>query len=210
MGRETHATVKLTELPRTGSFSFLLMAGTPHPAKFIAMTALVTLSANAEAPVSDTSIPEKRARIVSSHIAAAISDGLPKYSPVQADAKTSPAVPADEARNTIIHLPTYIVREKRPPSPEDLLTAKGWENDAAERYLGPKDGLDRSLNAVTLTDLWRKIPILGKIPFVPFGSMSNGERAQFLNERIESKRRWTELLDFGQPEPATKKPKKNP
>lgn len=171
---------------------------------------MVALSAHAESPAPDASTVAKRERNVSSHIASAIADGLPKFSPVPADPMASPPAAFTESRNAIVHLPAYIVREKRPPSPEDMLTAKGWEEDAAERYLGPKDGLDRSLNEVSLLDLWKRIPVLGKIPFVPFGSMTNGQRAQFLYERVEAKRRWAELLDFGTPAPVTEKPRKKP
>ncbi|MEO6875029.1 MAG: hypothetical protein ABI222_09420 [Opitutaceae bacterium] len=103
---------------------------------------------------------------------------------------------ADRPRNIIVRLPTYIVREQRPIRDEDVITEKGREHAMALRYMGPQNNLDRTLNAFTLADAWKSIPLLGKLPFVPFDSKSYDERAAAIYERIEKKRRFGDLLDI--------------
>jgi hypothetical protein len=136
----------------------------------------------------------------------------PKYdSPKPGATAPRPAPTSDQPRNSIIRLPTYIVRETRPISDDEVLTQNGREHAMAMRYLGPQNSLDLALNAVTLTDLWKSIPVLGRIPFVPFDSMSYSQRAAKIYELPERKRQLNELLSIEQfardaenPKPADK------
>ena len=173
----------------------------------VLITAFGSLRAADENTVKES---PKVERPISPRLSKEITAGLPKFAP-PATSVTTPGSTAivEEPRNAIIHLPTYIVRDRREPSKEDILTTQGWEEDAVKRYLGPKDNLDRTLNAVTLAELWKSIPLLGRIPFVPFGSVSDGQRAQFLYERVETKRRFMEILDMGTLAPP-EKPRSSP
>ncbi len=93
-------------------------------------------------------------------------------------------------------LPIFIVRAGRPPGEEELLTETGREAAMAPRYAGPQSRLDRTLNAVTLDDLWRSIPLLGRIPFVAFGSLTYNQRAVAEYAQVEQRRRFGELLEI--------------
>jgi hypothetical protein len=168
------------------------MAG-PCPTPRIAIVA-VAIFGFAEAQVVGEEASPRRERVLSPRLSSALSSQLPKYSP-DTSVPASPdgvAVP----RNEIIRLPKYIVRAPRPPSAEDMLTKEGREDAAATRYLGSPHGLDRSMNRHTLVGLWQSIPVLGRIPFVPFGSQTNGQRALEQNERKEAKRKFSDLLDL--------------
>jgi hypothetical protein len=129
----------------------------------------------------------------------------PKYDPPRPDALASaPDTAGDQPRNAIIRLPTYVVRgTARPPDEYEILTPKGRDAAMAQRYLGPQSGLDRALNGVTLTGLWKSIPLLGRIPFVPFSSMTYDQRAALIYEQPEKKRRLEELLSIGPTTPDT-------
>lgn len=153
------------------------------------LAALVAGTGRAETPP-----PPAAAPALSPHLSAVIADSLPKYqSPGTGQPTSAPA--SDQPRNTIVRLPDYVVRDARPPDSYDLITRKGHAQIAMNRYLGPSNGFDRAfLNAVTLVDLWQSIPVLGKVPFVPFGSQSNADRALEIYDPIERKRRMQELL----------------
>jgi hypothetical protein len=136
---------------------------------------------------------------VSPQLAKLFAGNPPKFSPPKPDsAASAPAGPgAEQPRNGIVHLPTYIVRgNTRLPDEYQLLTPQGRDAAMAQRYMGPQNTLDHVLNAVTLADLWKSIPLLGKIPFVPFDSKSYNERAASIYERPELKRRFDELMNI--------------
>jgi hypothetical protein len=176
------------------------MAGFPDSLRLVVFVPLLAATIHAEpAAASVSSSPsDKQDRIHSPRLAAVLAESLPKYNaakPAPATAGTLPQSVTDQPQNSIVRLPDFVVREKRPPGQTDLLTAKGWEADAAKRYLTPKGSLDRTLNAVTLTELWQSIPVLGRIPFVPFHSFNDGQRAQEIYGRVEAKRRWAEVLE---------------
>ncbi len=173
------------------------MAGSPRTLSLILLAALAGTAVRAQTadPVSVSG--PKRESALSPGLASTILATLPKYHPPKpAPAAAAPSGPADQPRNGIIRLPDFIVRDRRLPDPEDLLTEKGRNAAAAARYFGPETTLDRVLNHVTLNDLWKSIPVLGKIPFVPFQSMDRGERAMYLYGRVEEQRRTKELLEF--------------
>jgi len=120
----------------------------------------------------------------SSYISSLIGAGLPRYNPspkaidmaaagAKSNGKANPTAPG------IALLPAYIVRDAKIPDEEHILTYKGQAKIAMDKYLGPSDGLDRGLlNRYTLVQLWRKIPIIGGLPFVGTpGQMSNEYRA---------------------------------
>ena len=175
------------------------MAGFPHSLRLAVFVPLLAASLPAEPAASGPPAPPaKKDRALSPHLASVLAETLPKFdaaklATVSAETHLLPA--PDHSQNSIVRLPDFIVRDKRPPGQEDMLTAKGWEADAAKRYLTPKGSLDRTLNAVTLTELWQSIPLIGRIPFVPFHSLNDGQRAQEIYERVEAKRRWSEILD---------------
>jgi len=132
----------------------------------------------------------------------------PKYDPPKTDAPLSaPIATGDQPRNGIVHLPTYLVRGQRLEDEYQFLTEKGREAAMARRYAGPQTSLDRTLNAVTLDDLWRSIPLLGRIPFISFGSLTYNQRAAVEYEPVEQKRRFGELLEIEQFARAAEKPK---
>jgi hypothetical protein len=141
------------------------------------------------APPPKKDAPQTSARAVSPQIAAELAATIPKYQPAQPVA-ANPVAPATD----VVHMPTYLVSGSKLPMPMDVLTQEGLESYAMDRYLGPSDGLDRGvLNAVTLAELWPKIPVVGAIPMAPFGSTTNGERAV---EQYEADKRLQEKADL--------------
>jgi len=165
-----------------GSFDLLVVA---------ALTATITAAAEPEpAP--------PRQRAISPRLSAVITAPLPKYESA-ADGRTSRGAgrlaPEDRPKNNIVRLPDYIVREPRLPDDAEVLADQGRGIIAMRQYLGDSDGLFRGyLNAFTLGELWQKIPALGRIPFVPFGSVANQELALEVYDRVERKRRLQELM----------------
>jgi hypothetical protein len=126
--------------------------------------------------------------LFSSRLAMMVAAGLPKFDPKQAcgsnsgqtEARPSKAI-ADLAQPyDVTRLPTFTVRASRLLPEDEVFTNKGLAELAMNRYLGPADGIDRGLlNAVTLPGLWKKIPILGRIPSMLPG-MTNEARAMQL------------------------------
>lgn len=171
------------------------MSGTPLPIRLALLSAAcVTIAAAQPAEA-----PAPRERVLSPRLSAALAEKLPKFTAPAAGAARQAApgrLPDDPApRNSILRLPDYIVREPRVPDEEAVLTEKGRSAVAMNRYLGPSDGFDRGfLNAFTLGDLWRKIPLLGRIPVIPFASIPNEQRAMEIYEHVEQRRQWEELL----------------
>jgi hypothetical protein len=110
-----------------------------------------TADAPAAAPVQTSpAVAESathQARAISSETAAKLTASLPKIAPL----KTSDARPAepppdlretDKPRNAIVRLPSYIVREPKPPvfKERELLTPKGRVDLARKRFPGLRIG----------------------------------------------------------------------
>lgn len=170
------------------------MAGSAHLHRHLLLLVALSPAAWAETPAPATPVPPEPA--VSPKLAKLFGDTPPKYNPPKPESAAAPATSGPAPRNGIIRLPTYIVRETRPISDDDVITPTGREHAMAQRWLGPQSGLDSALNTVTLAGLWHSIPILGKIPFVPFASLTYDQRAALIYEKPEKKRRFGELLDI--------------
>ncbi|MBI5692120.1 MAG: hypothetical protein HZC55_18725 [Verrucomicrobia bacterium] len=85
--------------------------------------------------------------------------------------------------NAIVRLPDYVVRERKPPrlpEAEEVMSPREREQLALQRFLGDEQGLDRALSMITPVHLWRKIPLLGRFPFLGFET--NEQRAVRLYE----------------------------
>lgn len=101
---------------------------------------------------TDPAAPKKHA--VSDDVSAAITAGLPKYSPPKPEKKKSEDElvdirEVDKPRNKIIRLPDYVVKEKKPPvfTEREISTDKGLSEIALRRYFS-EAGL--ALNSFTL------------------------------------------------------------
>jgi hypothetical protein len=121
----------------------------------------------------------------SPYIRTAISAGLPKFEPRE-DAGKKPAgssvlaAPKQTgAQPEVTRMPEFTVREAKLPAPERILTYKARTKVLMDEYMGDSDGFDRGvLNRHTLAELWSKIPVLGKLPFIGTAfNMSAPERA---------------------------------
>jgi hypothetical protein len=129
---------------------------------------------------------DEEAHATSSYMLSAISAGLPKFDPAKSEAVAAAAKAAaatEHAANTVpagvMAMPAFTIMEKKLPRDHQLDTFSGWTQPLVDKYMGPSDGLDRGvLNRFTLAQLWAKIPILGRLPFVGTAAqMSVGERA---------------------------------
>lgn len=125
-----------------------------------------------------------------------ISAAVPKYEPPKPPEETaavrSRLVVADQPANQIPRLPAYIVKERRLPNPEEVLSVREQEKYAMEHFLGDERGIDRGfLNLITVPMLWKKIPILGRFPLVGFAT--NEERALVLYKADLQRRKMENL-----------------
>jgi hypothetical protein len=100
------------------------------------------------------------ARTVSPGIAAALADGMPRYSPptpapVQAAAPQEESE-ADKPKNSIPRLPAYVVRDSRPPMfrNSELLTAKGAVDLSFKNHPGLAIGNIFGLNDAVARDMF--------------------------------------------------------
>lgn len=139
---------------------------------------------------------EPPARAISPRVAEVLRSTLPTYDEVVRQQAPSPKPPAQpvaglETDPGVAALPRYIVKEGKLPTPEQVMSRRAIEEVAMNRYLGPKDGLDRGyLNAVTMKELWQKIPVIGKIVPFPIPSLTNAERAMIkYNEDLRVQRK---------------------
>ena len=88
----------------------------------------------------------------------------PKFDPPKAQSAPPASVgpKADQPRNSIVRLPTYIVRgDTRLPDEYHMLTPQARQDAVVKRYVGEPTGLDLMLNKYTINTLWKKIPLLG-------------------------------------------------
>jgi hypothetical protein len=124
------------------------------------------------------------ARETSSYIRSVISAGLPKFQAKQPQA-SAPSKNAGTAQgptataSDVIAMPAFTITEAKLPSSRQTMTYAGWTQPLVDKYMGPSDGIDRGiLNRFTLAQLWAKIPIIGRLPFVGTAvQMSVAERA---------------------------------
>lgn len=135
---------------------------------------------------------ERRERVVSPRVSALLSAATPKFTaekpekPVEAASAARARLAEDVPANGIVRLPSYIVRDRRPPKPEEVMVPRDVEKLAMQRYLGEEDGIDRGfLNLFTVKSLWKKIPVLGGYQLEGFAT--NEERAMEIY-RIEKKK----------------------
>jgi hypothetical protein len=133
-------------------------------------------------------VAEDPPRLISSPLSMTDTAGLQKFDPMQAsgsksgqtEVRPSKAISDLAQSDGVIQLPTFEARAPRLLTEDEVLTDKGRAELAMNRYLGPADGIDRGLlNAFTLPGLWKKIPVLGRIPCL-LGGMTNETRAMQL------------------------------
>ena len=146
----------------------------------------------------------------------------PKFEPPKpetvAPATTPVASVTDQPRNTIVRLPTFVVRDSyRLPDDYHMLTPRARKDAVVKRYVGEPTGLDVLLNKYTINTLWKKIPVLGSISDwgSPNGdpSLSYSDRIALDYSKIEAKRLYIEALGVSAdvpPSPAKPKDEKTP
>ncbi len=116
----------------------------------------------------------------------------------------------DQPRNSIVRLPTFIVRGNyRLPDEYHMLTPQARQDAVVKRYVGEPTGLDLLLNKYTLNNtLWKKIPVLGTISSFGWSTHSGadhefgqvytsstpGDRIALDYSKIEAKRLYIEAL----------------
>ena len=152
---------------------------------FVAVLGLTSFAQNPTPPANPPapSTP-KRERAISGDVAASLAAAMPKYNPPKPAPPPTPVEQQpdlrdiDKPKNTIIRLPTYIVREARPPvfRERDINTQQGMANIAMQRY-GTE--ASRLLNRFT-------IPIFGQ---------SEQDRALAMYAEDERLKTITELND---------------
>jgi hypothetical protein len=131
------------------------------------------------------------ARLVSPRVAALLTAATPKFVPTNSPA-TPDSVPlnpgtAAQAGDGIVRLPSYIVRDRKVPSPQEVNEAEVARR-AMEHYLGPENGFDRGfLNLITS----KQIPLLALL-----GSVSNEARAMARYREDERLRMRADLMDL--------------
>jgi hypothetical protein len=176
-------------------------------AVLIATLLAIAVAGRGQAPESAASMP--RARAVSTRAAEMLSAAVPKYAanPVAAPAPAAaiPRVaPPEKPANQIVHLPGVIVRERRPPAREEILSDAELAKIGMNRYIGPYDGLDRGvLNLFTVKSLWKKIPVLGRYELLGFET--NEERGLRLYKAAKQQEEFENLyglLSIGKEEAA--------
>jgi hypothetical protein len=148
------------------------------PSRKLAIFSAVILAARTANAADD------EAHATSSYMMSAISAGLPKFDPAQAkgnsDLKQPGVSPGRQAVPAgVTAMPAFTITEAKLPSSRQIVTYKGWTSPLVDKYMGPSDGIDRGvLNKYTLAQLWTKIPVLGRLPFVGTpAQMTISERA---------------------------------
>ena len=129
--------------------------------------------------------------LLSPRLKAALSTGLPAYDPAKSTASANGNKLALERANAATGeahvLPRFMVRESPPPKMEDLLTSAA----KLDRYLGPKEGLDRGLlNKVVLR--WGD----EAVGFTLFDADKNERRAKIRENDVKRLSQRMELLDL--------------
>ena len=181
-----------------------------HPRRCLAgiLLAFVTTLVAAEDQSANAPSAGIAPRPVSPRVAALLAAAAPKFQPPE----TPPAAPSpilrragqEESPRDVVLLPRFIVRDRALPSPE-VADKREFERKIMDQYLGPRNGFDRGvLNAVTIAQIWKKIPVLGSISPAPFNSITNEERAT-IHYRDALMREYNSLLAIG-PKPKANDP----
>lgn len=174
------------------------------PAQLLAIAALlvfgpVTAFAEEAAP--------KRGRAISSHVADVLKEAAAQITPPSASAGATSAEPATRQRvatseravpaNGIVRLPAMYVRERKPPTPEEVMTEKELARYALEKYYGDESGFHRGLrDFLNLPGYWKKIPVLGAIPL---GFMTSEELALQRYQEERRRERWADMMSLLSP-----------
>ncbi len=159
------------------------------------------LGTAAAAPTPAPATPAATEPAVSPKLTKLFGGEPPKFDPAKAAAPAAKPIP-DKPQNGIIRLPMYLVREPRPIRSEDVMTDQARSEALVKRYDREPTGLDLMLNKYTIGDLWKKIPVLGKIS--DFGtSMSYNDRIATEYSRYEAKRKYLEALGVSADMPPT-------
>jgi hypothetical protein len=168
----------------------LFSTAVDHPVQSLVVIALVV--AGRVAIAAEEAAP-KRERLVSPHVAQMLADVAAKQQPAAASGTTGESAGGqrgqgqerDVPANGIVRLPPYLVREPRLPSREELMTRHEIEQLAMDKYFGEETSLYRVMNLFSPVYLWRKIPGLGKFPFMigQFNGPSSGPaRGEYTTE----------------------------
>jgi hypothetical protein len=154
-----------------------------------------------------------RQRLVSPHVAQRLAEVAARHPTPVAEAPVTEATAESAARqrvaaeardvpaNGIVRLPDYIVRDRKLPSPQEVMTRKALEQYAMQKYLGDERGFDRGfLNLFNVASLWKKIPLIGKVP-IPgmLGFVTNEDRALQMYYDDRNRQRWSDALEFLSP-----------
>ncbi len=169
----------------------------------------IALLAPAVGPAAETQGGAMSERAVSPRVAALLSAASKELVRASASETTAPIPeenrePPIQRAGTIVRLPNYIVRERRPPAPDEVIVKAERERLAMQKYLGDESGLERTLNMFSFAGLWAKIPVLGKYPFIvgqysgrnaglPVGPRTNEQRALDQYEKDKLAERWAQL-----------------
>jgi hypothetical protein len=210
-----------------------------HPVQSLVVIALVVAGRAVIAagePAANTA--PKRERLVSPHVAQMLADAAAQQpsavstgAPVESAARQrGPGQERDVPANGIVRLPPYLVREPKLPSREELMTRHEIEQLAMDKYFGEETSLYRVMNMFSPVYLWRKIPGLGKFPFMigrfsgPGSGPASGEyttedRARVRYEKERRDERMSDLMGLlsaedrarvANPEAATARPRPAP
>jgi hypothetical protein len=155
-----------------------------------------------------------RQRLVSPRVAQMLAD-VAAREPASASNSTAPTEAAARSRmgsedrdvpaNRIVRLPDYIVRAPRLPPREEVMSRRSLEQIAMQKYFGDETSLYRVLNMFSPVHVWRKIPVLGKFPFMigqfsgpgsgrARGAYTNEDRAMELYEFERMRERWETMM----------------
>lgn len=125
---------------------------------FLGSFVLAGIGLSSETTSSFADETQPPTRLLSPHLQNVLSASLPKYDPVKSvpdkHAKRSGSLKTSDADGDVLVLPSFIVRDPRPPTTDELLSPSG----KLDRYLGSKDGFDRGfLNRVQLMDNQKRV-----------------------------------------------------
>jgi hypothetical protein len=177
-----------------------------RPLHFLATVAFAllgpTLLVAEDAPDESAS---QRTRAISPYLRRVLNDASARVAPPPPSASDASAESAARQRvaledpdllgKPVVRLPEYHVREPKLPSPQEVMTRKALEQYAMNKYLGDERGFDRGfLNLFNLASLWKKVPVLGKVPLPGF--VTNEDRAMQLYHEDRNRQRWSDAMEF--------------
>ncbi|MEO6875461.1 MAG: hypothetical protein ABI222_11645 [Opitutaceae bacterium] len=171
------------------------MIGISPQVIFLGVLVLTCISLTAQTASSPAPSSEKAAAFeeTSPRLQALLTTSLPAFGPVKLGPMEKPQatdpVQAHLSGGDVVVMSRFVVRDAPPPKTEDLLTVAGQ----LDRYLGPKDGLDRGyFNKLVFH--WGD----GATGFALFDAETNETRAKdraFDDQRLRHR---AELLDLAE------------